>query len=99
MERYRMDSEYLYDLARKGLILSDEGGADLAELRKREEQLSSTQWNIYAALYHFMTKWHDVQVHLPIRPDSPDDSQTWGEINSSNNEMIKDFVDCSRTPP
>src|SRR5262245_6057685 len=49
-------------LAGKGLLVSDESDALLAELRQRDELLSSSQWNVYAALYHFMTKWRDVDL-------------------------------------
>jgi putative peptide maturation dehydrogenase len=46
------------------MILSDESDDRLDEFRRRDEALSSNQWNIYAALYHFLTKWRDVDVDL-----------------------------------
>jgi putative peptide maturation dehydrogenase len=58
-------------LARKGLVVSDESDAQLQELRRRDELLSSSQWNVYAALYHFMTKWRDVGLG-----DAPDEEPT-----------------------
>src|SRR5215211_2578987 len=52
------------DLALRGLVLSDEPDERLREFRRADEVLSSSQWNVYAALYHFLTKWHDVGVNL-----------------------------------
>jgi putative peptide maturation dehydrogenase len=48
-------------LARCGLLLIEDGVDELAELRKRDERLAETQWDIYAALYHVMTRWRDVR--------------------------------------
>jgi putative peptide maturation dehydrogenase len=54
-------------LARKGLLVSDANDADLRELRRRDEQLADGQWHVFAALYHFLTKWQgqDVWHELP----------------------------------
>ena len=50
-------------LARKGLVVVDGSReAELDELRRREESLASNEWNLYAAAYHFMTRWRDVDV-------------------------------------
>jgi putative peptide maturation dehydrogenase len=57
------DEESVWALARQGLLLSDESNGLMSELRQRDELLSSSQWNVYAALYHFMTKWRDVDLH------------------------------------
>ena len=65
------DDASISALARKGLVLSDEPDALLCELRRRDELLSSGQWNLYAALYHFMTKWRDVDLQK-----SPDEDPT-----------------------
>jgi putative peptide maturation dehydrogenase len=64
-------------LARAGLVVSDASDALLSELRRRDELLSSNQWNVYAALYHFMTKWRDVD--LTGAPD--DDPTAAGELD------------------
>lgn len=56
-------------LARLGLLVTDEPGAAATAYRRRDEQLASGQWHVYAALYHFMTKWRDVD-------DAPDDLDT-----------------------
>ena len=60
------EAEALTALARKGLVLSDAADDSLRELRRREASLASGQWNIYAALFHFLTKWKDVDVDLPV---------------------------------
>ena len=65
------------ELARKGLVVSDDPDALLCELRQRDELLSSTAWNVYAALYHFMTKWRDVD--LEKAPD--EDPTASGELD------------------
>jgi putative peptide maturation dehydrogenase len=57
------------ELARKGLVVSDEPDALLRELRRRDELLSSTEWNVYAALYHFLTKWRDVDLEKAPQED------------------------------
>jgi putative peptide maturation dehydrogenase len=62
------EAETLGDLALRGLVLSDEPDDRLRELRRADEVLSSGQWNIYAALYHFLTKWHEVDVELADKP-------------------------------
>jgi putative peptide maturation dehydrogenase len=50
------------ELAKRGLLLSTEDDPQLIELRRRDEQLAAGQWNIYAALYHSLTKWRDVDL-------------------------------------
>src|SRR5919204_29741 len=67
-ERDGEDAEALAELARKGLVLSDAHDDSLRELRRRDESLASSQWNIYAALFHFLTKSEDVVL---LRKTSP----------------------------
>jgi putative peptide maturation dehydrogenase len=49
-------------LARKGLLISDADDEELVELRRRDEALANDQWHVFAALYHFLTKWQGVDV-------------------------------------
>ena len=58
-------TDQLTTLAREGLVLSDADGPPYDELRRRDEQLASGQWNVYAALYHGLTRWAGVKVRLP----------------------------------
>jgi putative peptide maturation dehydrogenase len=75
VERNGDEAHTLGDLALRGLVLSDQSDDRLRELRRADEVLSSSQWNVYAALYHFVTKWHDVDVNLPDKPLNPDELQ------------------------
>ena len=54
-------------LARKGLLVSDADEEELVELRRRDDVLGKSQWHVFAALYHFLTKWQgaDVWHELP----------------------------------
>lgn len=53
-------AETLLRLARRGLVLTDRTDSELAELRTREEGLADCQWNLIAALYHFLVRWEGV---------------------------------------
>jgi putative peptide maturation dehydrogenase len=72
------DRPRLRELAELGLLVSTEDDSLLAELRGRDEQLSSGSWNIYAALFHSLTKWRDIDFRrqlgseleeLPVQPE------------------------------
>lgn len=80
------------ELARKGLVVSDESDALLGELRQRDELLSSTEWNVYAALYHFMTKWRDVD--LEKAPD--EDPTASGELDP---RAAEEWITLHGEPP
>ncbi|MEU4690047.1 putative peptide maturation dehydrogenase [Actinoplanes sp. NPDC023714] len=56
------DAEALRRLATDGLVLSDEPDDHLSELRRRDETLTAGQWDVHAALYHFLTQWRDVDA-------------------------------------
>jgi putative peptide maturation dehydrogenase len=60
------DQDRLLQLARAGLVVCDDDDPELQELRRRDEQLADGQWNVYAALYHGLTRWHDVEVRQPF---------------------------------
>jgi putative peptide maturation dehydrogenase len=55
------DTEVVRDLALKGMLVSDENDGILTRLRRRDEALATNGWNIYGALYHFMTRWAGVE--------------------------------------
>jgi putative peptide maturation dehydrogenase len=73
VERNGDEAHALGDLALRGLVVSDESDDRLRELRRADKVLSSSQWNVYAALYHFLTKWHDVDVDVPDKLPHPDE--------------------------
>lgn len=56
------DSEAVRSLIAKGLLLSDGEDDRGAALRSRDEAMSANEWNLYAALYHFMTQWSGVEL-------------------------------------
>ena len=49
-------------LAEHGLVVTDDPDTRLVELRRREERLLADEWHPVAALFHFMTRWRDVDV-------------------------------------
>ena len=95
LKRFRVKLEFIHELARKGLILSDAEDERSVEFRKRDELLSSTQWNIHAALYHSMTKWKDMHLRVNL----PDDLQELQEVNAANDETFSRFVELFGKPP
>ena len=60
-----MDSRVLDRLVQMGAVLTNEEDEPLAELARRDDELSADQWNLYGALYHFLTKWRDVDLDMP----------------------------------
>jgi putative peptide maturation dehydrogenase len=82
------------ELAEKGLLLSTEDDPLLLELRGRDEQLAAGQWNIYAALYHSLTKWRDVDLRkLAGEWDSSD------ELPAPPDDAFERFVGRYGKPP
>src|SRR5919202_2311639 len=86
------DRPRLRELAELGLLVSTEDDPLLAELRRRDEQLAAGPWNVYAALFHSLTKWRDVDFRrrggggleeLPVTPP----------------EAVERFVGGHREPP
>lgn len=55
------DSRVAERLVQKGLLVSDHDDEWQAALRRRDEDLMATQWNGYAALFHYMTRWSGVR--------------------------------------
>jgi putative peptide maturation dehydrogenase len=54
--------------AEQGLLVTDDEAAELVCLRRRDECLSATGWNLYGALYHSLTRWSDVEAELLEQP-------------------------------
>lgn len=55
-----LDPDALRSLAEKGLVVTESERGRLATLRARDEALAANEWNLYGALYHFMTQWSGV---------------------------------------
>jgi len=67
--------------------LSDEDDAHLAMLRRREERLRASGWNLYAAAYRFLTRWRNVDIR---------GGET--EVPLPSEEVLREFV-ARRGPP
>ena len=65
--------EDLLALARQGLLLCDQDEPPFPTLRERDEQLAASQWNVYAALFHGLTRWSGVEVQHPFGAEGPDE--------------------------
>ena len=85
------------ELASKGLLLVDES-EEFAEFRRRDEILSSSDWNVYAALFHFLTKWQDADVSVAL-PEDPSDPGKMEEVGELNEESLRRLVGKFGNPP
>ncbi len=83
-----VDPDLLSQLARRGLVVTDSEDEELRALREREERLESADWNLYAAIYHFMTRWQGVDIR-----DDPD------ALPPYTREAITHFVEARGRPP
>jgi putative peptide maturation dehydrogenase len=75
-------------LARKGLLISDD--PELAELRERDEALSANEWNLYAALFHHMTRWSGVDIRGGVEEL---------ELDAESRAAAREFVKRHGPPP
>jgi putative peptide maturation dehydrogenase len=89
-----MDGGALDHFARNGLVLTDQPDESLAEFVRRDDALQAGQWNLYGAIYHFLTKWRDVNVDFELA-DSADAS----ELTAGVRRFLDDFVDRHGPPP
>jgi putative peptide maturation dehydrogenase len=90
-DRSREEQERVARLAELGLVLSTEADPLLAELRRKDERLAAGPWNIYAALFHSLTTWRDVD--LRGRFGDPE------ELLLQADEAVAAFVDRHGRPP
>src|SRR3954453_8837801 len=81
-----MDRAALDRLLRKGLLLADDEEPAHTELVRRDSQLQAGEWNVFGALYHFLTRWRDVNTDVPF--DEPD----LGELTVAMGDAVDDFV-------
>lgn len=75
-------------LARKGLLISDD--PELADLRERDEALSANEWNLYAALFHHMTRWSGVDIRGGLEEL---------ELGAESRAAAREFVKRHGPPP
>lgn len=87
------DEKAARELARKGVLLSDEDDAELATLRARHEHLEGTGWNLEAALYYFLSRWRGIDMRLLSGLDEASD------LLPPTDEAVRAFVDHYGPPP
>lgn len=81
-------------LARRGLVLSDADAEPFTSLRRREEELDRTNWNVYGALYHFMTRWREVDLRAYVGGD-----EAPAELPLPSAALVASFVKRYGPPP
>lgn len=87
------DEETTRRLARKGVLLSDETDPELEALRARHESLETASWNLEAALYYFLSKWHGIDLRRLAGQDET------SELLPPTDEAVRAFVDRVGLPP
>jgi len=94
-KRCGVEDDFIEDLARKGLILSKQPDEPFPELIRRDEILTDTQWNKYALVYHYMTKWHNMHLDITL----PEDVEQLGTVKAISDEKFKEFTNHFGKPP
>src|SRR5438067_7423045 len=88
------DLAHARELALAGVVVSDEEAPDLVALRRRDEALGASDWNVYGAAYHLLTRWRDVDLRTLVDSGHPPD-----ELLAPTAEMIREFFDVRGPPP
>ena len=55
-----LDESRVAQLVERGLLVSDAGDGDAAELRRREEAIAAANWQPYPLLLHALTRWRGI---------------------------------------
>jgi putative peptide maturation dehydrogenase len=84
------DRPLVESLAEKGVVITDLPGDDLAALRRRDEVLASSGWNLYGAMHYLMTKWRDVDLRR---------SPHVGDFPIITEQMIAEYIELRGRPP
>ena len=88
-----VDEETTRRLALQGVLLSDETDPELEALRARHESLETATWNLEAALYYFLSKWHGIDLRRLAGQDET------SELLPPTDEAVQAFVDRVGLPP
>jgi putative peptide maturation dehydrogenase len=88
-----VDEEATRELARKGVLLSDEDDPELDVFRARHESLEIMGWNLEAALYYFLSKWRGIDLRRLAGQDEASD------LLPPTDEAVRAFVDRFGPPP
>jgi putative peptide maturation dehydrogenase len=82
-------------LASVGLLLIDDDIEIHKEYIRREEKLYQEQWNLYAAIYHFLNKWKDFHSDRNISTDL----EQLAEKKFLSSKTLSEFVKKYGNPP
>jgi putative peptide maturation dehydrogenase len=90
VEVTQTDEPKMLALAAKGVVITDVPDPELEALRRRDEALRTSDWNLYAALHYLMTKWRNVDLRA---------SPHIGDFPIITEEMIAQFIELRGRPP
>jgi putative peptide maturation dehydrogenase len=82
------DGARALSLARRGVLLVDEADGELAELRRRDEELTALNWNLESAVYHFIARWRGVDLR-----------ENGADLLPPGDQAVREFVDTFGSPP
>jgi putative peptide maturation dehydrogenase len=88
------DPAHARELALAGVVVNDEDEPELVALRRRDEALGASDWNVYGAAYHLLTRWRDVDLRTLVDSGHPPD-----ELLPPTAEMIREFFELRGPPP
>jgi putative peptide maturation dehydrogenase len=91
VEAGEWDATLVRSLVDKGLLVSDTVEAPLAALRERDARLSANEWNLYAAVYHYMTRWAGVRLS--------DGEEEATALRARSRAVARAHVDAYGAPP
>jgi putative peptide maturation dehydrogenase len=84
-----IEDEAVGRLTELGVLVAE----DDAELRARDDRLRESQWNVFGAVYYFLTRWSGVDLRRLSGQDPT------GELLPPTGEVIRDFLDTFGKPP
>jgi putative peptide maturation dehydrogenase len=88
-----VDEHTTRELARNGVLLSDEDDPELSALRARHATLERLGWNLEAALYHFLSRWHGIDLRQLAGQDEA------SGLLPPTDEAVRAFVTQFGPPP
>lgn len=86
---YNDSLNHIKNLLDHGIIITTED-SEWSIYKEKEDILESSQWNIYSSLFHFMTRWKDIDVALK--------NENEGKSNISA-DLITDMSNKYGLPP
>jgi putative peptide maturation dehydrogenase len=86
--------DQLENLALKALVLTDQASSPYREHRDRHELMESSGWDPYAALFHFMTRWSQMDLFR-----QGDNGSILFDERTIFEEALGDYVQSLGAPP